>query len=82
MSNRNSRHALWFFTLYLLFYGAFVLVSAFLPDMMESTPFGGLNLAIIWGFALIVFAILLSLFYGVLCREKSQPETSQPSRNP
>lgn len=82
MSNRNSRHGLWLFTLYLLFYGAFVLVSAFLPDLMESTPFGGLNLAITWGFALIVFAILLSLLYGVLCRETTRPESSQTSRHP
>jgi uncharacterized membrane protein (DUF485 family) len=82
MSNRNSRHGLWLFTLYSVFYGAFVLVSAFLPDKMESTSFGGLNLAITWGFALIVFAILLSLLYGVLCRETTKPNSRQPSRNP
>ncbi|MFN7806161.1 MAG: DUF485 domain-containing protein [Planctomycetaceae bacterium] len=82
MSNRNSRQGLWLFTLYLIFYGAFVLTSAFFPDVMESTPFGGLNLAITWGFALIIFAILLSLLYGVLCRETTKPESSQPSRHP
>ena len=82
MSNRNSRQGLWLFTLYLIFYGAFVLTSAFFPDVMESTPFGGLNLAITWGFALIIFAILLSLLYGVLCRETTKPDSSQPSRHP
>jgi len=56
------------FLLYLMLYGSFVTVSAFFPDAMESTLFGGLNLAITWGFALIISAILLSFLYGILCR--------------
>ncbi|MGI9456914.1 MAG: DUF485 domain-containing protein [Aeoliella sp.] len=68
MPQRNARLGLWFFGLYVLLYGSFVLVNAFWPDAMERTPWLGVNLAIWSGFGLIIVAILMSLVYGVLCR--------------
>ena len=34
---------------------------------MEATPFAGVNLAILFGFGLIIAALVLALLYGVLC---------------
>lgn len=68
MASRNARIGLALFGVYLLLYGGFVGLSAFSPQTMESTPLAGVNLAILYGFALIVFAFVLALLYGLLCR--------------
>jgi uncharacterized membrane protein (DUF485 family) len=68
MANRNMRIGLTLFTVYLLFYGGFVGLNAFSPETMESTPVAGVNLAVLYGCALIVAAFVLALLYGVLCR--------------
>lgn len=65
---RNSRYGLWLFGVYLLFYGVYVLITAFAPELMRRTPVAGLNIAILSGFGLIGVAVLLALIYGWLCR--------------
>lgn len=66
--SRNARVGLWLFGVYLAFYGGFVGLNAFAPETMKMTPVAGLNLAILYGFALILAALLLSLLYGLFCR--------------
>lgn len=68
---RNARVGLLLFGVYLLLYGGFVLLNAFSPTTMEATPIAGVNLAILFGFGLIVAAILLALLYGFLCRTEA-----------
>jgi len=53
------------FCIYLLLYGGFIAINLFSPDVMERTPFAGVNLAIWYGFGLIVSAILLAFIYGI-----------------
>ena len=65
---RNTRIGLTLFGVYLLLYGGFVLINAFAPTAMESTPIAGVNLAILYGFALIIAAFVMALLYGWLCR--------------
>ena len=62
----------WLFGLYLTAYLAFMILTAFDRTLMASVPFGGVNLAIIYGMGLIVGAIVLALVYMGLCRT---PET-------
>jgi hypothetical protein len=45
---------------------------------MEATPIAGLNVAILYGFVLIIGAIVLSGLYGFLCREKSGSSDKEP----
>jgi len=70
ISARNSRYGLWLFAIYLILYCGFMGLSAFEPQLMSKTPFGGVNLAIIYGFGLIVAALVLALIYMVLCRSR------------
>jgi uncharacterized membrane protein (DUF485 family) len=63
---RNTRLGLVLFTLYCLLYGGFIGMSLFAPGLMKSQPFGGVNLAILYGFALIVAALVLAVIYLVL----------------
>ena len=84
----NTRLGLILFVVYLLLYLGFVLGSAFLADAMETKVLFGLNLAIVYGFALIKMAFILSLIYGWMCRVEpvdsssntvEKKETSQSS---
>ncbi len=66
----NTRLGLKLFVVYLLFYLGFVLINAFAADMMETIVVAGLNLAIVYGFGLIVVALLMALVYGSMCRNE------------
>jgi uncharacterized membrane protein (DUF485 family) len=70
ISARNSRYGLILFSIYLVLYGGFMGLAAFEPQLMAKAPFGGVNLAILYGFGLIVAALFLALIYMVLCRPR------------
>jgi len=67
MQSRNARIGIVLFLVYLALYGGFVFLNAFATDVMESTPVAGVNLAILYGFGLIIMALILALIYGWLC---------------
>jgi len=64
MPPRQSRVGFALFALYLALYLGFILINAFYPALMKSTPVAGVNLAILYGFALIVAAIIMAFLYG------------------
>ena len=68
----KRRLGAWMFLLYALVYAGFVVINLVRPAAMEIVLFGGLNLAVVYGFGLIVFALLLALVYSRACgrREK------------
>lgn len=74
MATRNARIGLVLFAVYLLLYGGFVLLNTFAPQTMESTPVAGINLAILYGFGLIIAALVMALLYGVLCTPEGDVE--------
>jgi uncharacterized membrane protein (DUF485 family) len=71
MQTRNARVGLVLFFIYLALYCGFVFLSAFAADVMEKTPIAGVNVAILYGFGLIIAALVLALIYGFLCRGQS-----------
>ena len=54
------------FVFYLLLYGGFVFINTFSPETMEATPWKGVNVAILYGFGLIIAAFVLAVIYGLL----------------
>lgn len=58
---------LWLFAIYSSIYAAFVFISAFQPKWMAET-IGGVNLAVISGFGLIIGAVVMAASYLWLCR--------------
>jgi uncharacterized membrane protein (DUF485 family) len=74
ITQRNSLYGLLLFAVYLILYGGFMALAAFKPQLMGKAPFGGMNLAVIYGIGLIVAALLLALFYMVLCRHNRPRE--------
>lgn len=76
---RNARVGLVLFCVYLVLYGGFVGLNAFSPTTMEATPIAGINLAILYGFGLILAALVLALLYGFLCRIDVPGDAHVPS---
>ncbi len=58
------------FWLYCAIYMGFVGIAVFAPETMKMPVLAGTNLAIIYGIALIVFAIVLGLLYNRVCTKK------------
>ncbi|MGD9634682.1 MAG: DUF485 domain-containing protein [Pirellulales bacterium] len=78
MQARNTRWGLVLFVVYLAFYSGFVLLAAFSPDSLAQLPLAGVNLAIWYGFALIVVALVLAFFYGWVCRSDGGTPGDRP----
>jgi len=77
-SPENTRYGLILFAIYVVFYAGFMYLNAFQRDLMASTPLFGLNLAILYGFGLIVGALVLALIYAYLCRAPVEPAVAEP----
>lgn len=67
----NSKLGLRLFFVYLALYAAFVLINAFEPSWMEWRPWGGVNLALLYGFGLILAALALAFIYGFFAKVAS-----------
>lgn len=60
------------FAFYGLFYASFVAINLIKPTAMETILFAGLNLATVFGFVLIITALIEALIYDALCRKKEK----------
>jgi hypothetical protein len=58
------------FFAYSLFYASFVAINLLSPETMGAIVFAGLNLATVYGFALIIVALIEALVYNRMCRRK------------
>jgi uncharacterized membrane protein (DUF485 family) len=63
---------IWMFVLYGLVYLGFIVINIVNPVLMETIVFAGLNLAVVYGIGLIVFALILAVIYNALCVKKEQ----------
>jgi uncharacterized membrane protein (DUF485 family) len=72
MTSNVSPLGLKLFALYLAAYGVFVALNAFWPDVMKTPVVAGVNLAIVYGFGLIVGAFVLALIYAVASGNEGQ----------
>jgi uncharacterized membrane protein (DUF485 family) len=55
------------FLVYAAIYAAFVAWNLVRPASMGTVLFSGLNLAVVYGFGLIVLALILALAYNLAC---------------
>jgi len=58
------------FIFYALVYSGFVVINIISPRLMEKIIFLGLTLSVVYGFGLIILALLLALIYTHLCSKK------------
>lgn len=70
--SRNARYGLQLFAIYVAMYGGFMFLAVFKPEVMAQPAIDGVNVAIVYGFTLIVAAFVLAMIYTVLCRSTSK----------
>ncbi len=68
----KMRLGVWMFACYALFYGVFVAINLLWPPLMERTVWAGMNLATVYGFALIAVALIQALVYDAFCRRRER----------
>ncbi len=66
----KMRLGVWMFVFYSIFYASFVAINLLSPLAMATIVFAGLNLATVYGFALIIVALIEALIYDAMCRKK------------
>lgn len=68
----KMRLGIWMFLFYGLFYAGFVAINLLQPLLMETIVFAGLNLATVYGMALIFVALIQALIYDYMCRRQER----------
>ena len=68
----KSRLGVRMFIIYALVYAIFVAINVISPLSMENTIFLGLNLAVVFGFGLIILALIMALIYNRICSLKEK----------
>jgi uncharacterized membrane protein (DUF485 family) len=63
----KARNGLILFGVYSLIYLGFVLINLISPRLMAAEIVGGVNLAVVYGFGLIVLAIIMGVIYNAMC---------------
>ncbi len=70
VSEYKTRVGLRFFAIYGIIFVGFVGINTFFPKLMMVRVVFGLNLAVTYGFFLILTAIVMGLIYNALCTKK------------
>jgi uncharacterized membrane protein (DUF485 family) len=68
----KTKLGLWMVAFFIVIYLAFILICVISPQTMANDV-GGINVAVTYGFLIIVIAIVQALIYNVICsrREKT-----------
>lgn len=73
----KMRLGVWMFLAYCVIYAGFVLINVLNPVLMETIIVFGLNLAVVYGFGLIILALILALIYNGLCVSREAAHDAQ-----
>jgi uncharacterized membrane protein (DUF485 family) len=66
-ASKKSRLGVILFIVYTVIYAGFVLIGLTKPELMGLELIGGQNIAIIYGFGLIILAIVMGFVYNFFC---------------
>jgi uncharacterized membrane protein (DUF485 family) len=75
--NYKATLGLKLFAAYGVFYLGFILINVLKPSFMKTEVLFGVNLAIIYGFTLIIVAIAMGLIYNAICTKKENEMNKQ-----
>jgi hypothetical protein len=77
----KTRLGIWMVTFYSLFYAGFVAINLLNPQAMGIIVLMGLNLATVYGAALIIVALIEALIYDAMCRKKEAESARAEKKN-
>lgn len=66
-SGKKAKIGVWLFIIYSIVYAGFVAIGVANYELLGKIVLGEQNLAVVYGFGLIVFAIVLGLIYNIIC---------------
>ena len=66
-ADKKAKLGVYLFIVYILVYSGFVVIGLYDPDLMGIHVVGKQNLAIVYGFGLIILAIVMGFIYNFLC---------------
>ncbi len=66
-SEFKARLGLILFAVYGIVYAGFTIINTVSPRTMGETVLWGLNLAVVYGFGLILLALVMGLIYNAVC---------------
>lgn len=69
-SEYKARLGIYLFIFYVLVYAGFIVINVMSPKTMGVIVLGGLNLACVYGFGLIILAIIMGVIYNHMCTKK------------
>jgi len=69
-SGYKEKLGIYLFLLYFVVYAIFVALNVLSPKSMGMIVFANQNLALLYGFGLIILAIVMGLIYNHLCTRK------------
>jgi uncharacterized membrane protein (DUF485 family) len=64
---KKTKLGLILFAIYAVIYGAFIAINTIAPKAMGIKVILGLNLAVVYGFSLIILPIIMGLVYNWIC---------------
>ncbi|MDR3601681.1 MAG: DUF485 domain-containing protein [Desulfosporosinus sp.] len=71
LEKKKARLGVVMFVIYTVIYAGFILINVFDNSMMRIT-IGSFNVAIVYGFGLIILALVLAIFYNQVCTNAEQ----------
>ena len=69
-SEYKARLGIYLFIFYVLVYAGFIVINVMSPKTMGVIVLAGLNLACVYGFGLILLAIIMGVIYNHMCTKK------------
>ncbi len=66
-SKKKAKLGVWLFIAYTIVYAIFVAIGVLNYEAMGNIVLGNQNLAVVFGFGLIVLAIVMGLIYNWIC---------------
>ncbi len=63
----KAKLGIYLFVFYSLLYAGFVAINTVNAKLMSVIVFAGLNLACVYGFGLIILAIIMGVIYNAMC---------------
>lgn len=78
---KKTRLGVIMFILYTVIYGGFVLIGLTNPELMGLEMIGGQNLAIVYGFGLILLAIVMGFIYNLVCTRIEDKMNKQQAKS-
>ncbi len=81
-ADKKARLGVYLFLVYVIVYAGFVIIGLYDPELMGVHVLGRQNLAIIYGFGLIVLAIIMGFIYNALCTRMENRMNKQQKGGP